>query len=110
MVAVETTQTVFEVGKDRFDVARHLFDEIWFDTAFIGAAFDGLQPARLFVDGLERPSAAMLARKLGFVELPPFSQLSPPQGEKIGESTGLWPKELHGDGIIAYHRNRSRRQ
>lgn len=53
---------VFEVDPIRFQQGRDLFRDIWFDAAQIGSAFDGMQAGRLFVDDLERPIAAMLAR------------------------------------------------
>jgi RimJ/RimL family protein N-acetyltransferase len=54
----------------------------------------GLQPT-WDTDAINAGSLA-LARKLGFTEYEPFSQLSPPWGQKIALSTGLWSREEAG--------------
>jgi RimJ/RimL family protein N-acetyltransferase len=52
--------TVFELDQGNFDVAEGLFAAAWFDRPQIEAAFEGRQPARLFVDRLPVPTAALL--------------------------------------------------
>lgn len=64
-------------------------------AAFIEHCLDlGLQPT-WDADGGNAGSLA-LARKLGFTEYEPFSQLSPPWGHKIALSNGLWVEEETG--------------
>lgn len=52
----------------------------------------------------DNPASARLARKLGFRELPPFSQLSPSPGTQLQHSRGLWRKTSCPDGIITWSR------
>jgi len=54
-------------------------------------------------DGPNLASAA-LALKLGFEEGNPFSQLSPPEGEKLPLSTGLWRWGGTADGVVTWVR------
>ncbi len=51
---------VYELPPSRFQIARHLYREIWFDAAFVGATFEGNHQGRLFVDDPEHPTAAMI--------------------------------------------------
>ena len=53
---------LYELPPSRFSIAEALFHETWFDAAFIGAVFEGRSPGRLFVDHVERPTAALMAR------------------------------------------------
>lgn len=47
-----------------------------------------------------------LAQKLGFIEYPPFRELSPPRGTKLALSSGRWESvgEAQEDGVTAWRR------
>jgi RimJ/RimL family protein N-acetyltransferase len=53
---------LYELPASRFSIAEALFRETWFDAAFIGAVFEGRQSGRIFVDSVEQPTAALMAR------------------------------------------------
>ena len=53
---------IYELHPDAFERAAPLFEAAWFDRAFIDAVFEGRQSARMFVDQLDQPTAALLAR------------------------------------------------
>lgn len=53
---------VYELPPSLFSRAAPLFAEAWMDRAFIGAAFEGKTPARVFVDDAARPGTALLCR------------------------------------------------
>jgi len=57
---------VYELPSSQFAVAEALFRETWFDAALIGAVFEGRQAGRLFVDRLERPTAALMSRSFEY--------------------------------------------
>ncbi len=54
--------TVFELPPDRFDSARSVLSDPPADWAYIDAGLMGVNPARVFVDDLERPAAALMCR------------------------------------------------
>jgi GNAT superfamily N-acetyltransferase len=54
--------TIYELPFDRFEVARALLSDPPADRAYIEAALTGINPARVFVDDPEQPSAALMAR------------------------------------------------
>lgn len=59
-------ETIYELARASFPVARPLFDAVWFDEAQIGAVLDGKQAGRVFVDDQDRPRAALVCRTYGF--------------------------------------------
>lgn len=53
---------VYQLPFERFDIARPLFADAYFDEACYEAAFLGWQPAAVFVDDLASPRAALMCR------------------------------------------------
>jgi RimJ/RimL family protein N-acetyltransferase len=53
---------IYELAPDAFEPARPLFTGIPYDTAFMGAVFEGRQPGRLFVDNPNAPRGAFMTR------------------------------------------------
>jgi RimJ/RimL family protein N-acetyltransferase len=53
---------IYELPRSCFSIAAPLFEAAWFDRAYIDAAFEGRQHARIFVDDLRRPRAALMSR------------------------------------------------
>lgn len=53
---------VYELAPHQFPRAAHLYAAATFDRAYIDGAFEGVVPARLFVDDPLQPSAALLCR------------------------------------------------
>lgn len=54
--------TVYELSHERMELARAVFEDAWFDEAFIDSVFEGRQPGRLFVDHPEKPTVGLLCR------------------------------------------------
>ena len=57
-----TNPTVVELGPDQLALASPLYDVAPADRAYLDAVFQGRSPGRLFVDRLEQPRAALMAR------------------------------------------------
>jgi hypothetical protein len=60
MLTTMSELTVCELNPEHFGIAEGILSTAWFDRAQIEAAFEGRQPARLFVDRLPEPTAALL--------------------------------------------------
>ena len=54
--------TIYELPSNRFELARAPFANPPADWAYIDAGLRGVQPARVFVDEPEKPTAAMMCR------------------------------------------------
>lgn len=57
---------IYELSSSQFDTVEPLFKEAWFDRAYIDSVFEGKQPARIFVDDIQQPTAALMCRTNGF--------------------------------------------
>src|SRR5688500_6960746 len=58
--------TVYELPPDRFDLARPLLSSPPADWAYVDAGLTGVNPARVFVDDPDRPTAALMCRTYEF--------------------------------------------
>ena len=54
--------TIYELPRDLFGRAAHLYHDAGFDQPCYNSVFEGVQDARLFVDKADAPSAALMCR------------------------------------------------
>jgi GNAT superfamily N-acetyltransferase len=59
-------KTIHELPFERFEVARAILSDPPADRAYIEAGLTGINPARVFVDDPERPTAALMCRTYEF--------------------------------------------
>ena len=57
---------VFELPADRPTAAEPLYREAWADRAYLDSVFEGISPARVFVDDPEQPQSALMCRTYEF--------------------------------------------
>lgn len=60
------TTLIDELPFPLFRRTESIFRELWFDEVFIQAAFEGKNPARVFVDDADHPTAALMCRSYDF--------------------------------------------
>ena len=112
MTGPDVEYTVYELPQSRFQIVRHLYREIWFDGAFIGATFEGSHQGRLFVDDPDRPTSAMMTNAFeyyvaGSPESQPlrcFIRDAPAEAQVFSELYGYAPANVAWSlAILADH-------
>src|SRR3712207_277014 len=66
MMPNESPRAVYELPADRLAIAEPLYRGAWADRAYLQSVFEGISPARVFVDHPERPHAALMCRPYDF--------------------------------------------